>query len=119
MAPALSQRLATAGAEIDHVCQLLLDPTPEQLDRSSAILSAAVAEVAACRDASRAAGSLPAVRAQARRLGQSLRRARLLLDASARFHADWIRCLGILCAGYTDQGEPSALAHPSRIWARG
>lgn len=119
MEPALAQRLAAAGAEIDRVCQMLLDPTVEQLDQSSGVLEVVAAEVAACREASRAAPPEAAACEQARRLAQSVRRARALLVGAAGFHAEWIRCLGALCAGYTDRGEPSAVSHASREWARG
>ena len=119
MTPALPQRLAAASAEIDRACQILLDPTSRHLDQSSAVLGAVVAEVTACRDAIRAARPRPAGRDQALRLAQSVRRARVLLEGAARFHADWIRCLGALCAGYTDRGEPSVVSHPPRVWARG
>lgn len=119
MAPALAERLAAARVEIDRVCQMLLDPTPQQLDESSAVLQAVVAEMGACREASRAARPASDARGQAHRLAASLRRARLLLEGAARFHADWIRCLGALCAGYTDRGEPSAIARRSRICAQG
>lgn len=119
MAPALTQRLALAGAEIDRVCQMLLDPTAEQLDNSSAVLEGIVAEMTACRDAIRAAGPLPDVREQARRLAQSVRQVRLLLESAARFHAEWIRYLGAVCVGYTERGEPGAVARPSHFWAQG
>lgn len=119
MAPALSERLAAAGAEIDRACRLLLEPTLTRLDESGAILQAVVPEVTACRDESRDSYPNPAIRDQARRVAQSLRRARLLLESAARFHTEWIRCLGALSAGYTERGEPGAVARPTHLWAQG
>lgn len=119
MAPALPQRLALAGAEIDRVCQMLLDPTAERLDKSGALLETIVGELTACRDAIRAAGPLPGAREQVRLLARSVRRVRVLLESAACFHAGWIGCLGALCAGYTERGEPGAVARPSHLWTEG
>ena len=121
MTPNAGARLATVRADTDRVCQMLLHPTPQQLDRCSELLAGAVSQMTACRDAVR---SLPAdpngpTRAEAQRLQRSIRRAERLLAGAAEFHSGWIRYLGGHCAGYTAQGEPAAVPRVARLCARG
>ena len=122
MATPAGERMAAAQAHTDRVCQMLLSPSPEQLDRCTELLAAAVSEMTVCRDA--AADPIrsrdPEILAETRRLQGSVRLAQRLLSGAAAFHADWIRCLGGLCAGYTVHGEPAAVElGPRRVWARG
>lgn len=121
MPPPLSERLSAACAELDLVLQLLLSPTPQQLDQSAAHLTAATTLLTACRDAAHHSSASERIRAQepVRRLGHSLKRARDLLESAAAFHAGWIQLLGTCCAGYTGQGTPAAVQHASRLFARG
>jgi hypothetical protein len=104
---------------IDQVCTLLVEPTPEHLDRSADLLAQAMTRLAACREMPAGSGrSSPAV-VQIRQLQTGLARARRLLEASAAFYAGWVSCAGALCAGYTRGGQPGALAGHSRLWAEG
>ena len=122
-APA-NERLAAARTTVDRVCQLLLSPTPDELDRCSGLLEAALSQLAACRSPASPALVLdPAlseeVLDQARLLKTSIGRASRLLESAAAFYTNWIRCLGALCAGYTPQGQPATLDRGAHQLARG
>ena len=111
---------AAARTILEQVCLLLVEPAPENLDRSAELLADAVTRLTRWR------ASLPANpahrssrQAEIRQLRTSLARARRLLEAAALFHAEWVRCAGALCAGYTRCGEPGMVAHHSRVWAQG
>ncbi len=115
----VSEKLAAARAEVDAACQILLSPTPEELDQCAARLAAALAHVTDCRTAAQSDVSAEQPRREAHRLGRSLRRAHRLLEAAAAFHNGWVRCLGAMCAGYTNRGEPAAVERGGRILVRG
>ena len=117
-----SEQLAAARVEIEHVCRLLVSPSPAQLDRCAERLAAAIGLMKAGRESGAAAHAPEFVNEdllQLRALEESLRRARRLLEAAAAFHNNWRQCLGILCGGYTDRGAPAALDAGCRLWARG
>jgi hypothetical protein len=111
-----SERLAAARNAVDDACQLLLSPTPQQLDDCSRLLQSAISEVCGVREGVRT--PTDALR-QVRLLRASIGRAARLLESAASFHAHWIRCLGALCAGYTGQGQPAALDRGARLLAQG
>lgn len=121
MPPPLNERLSAACAELDLVLQLLLAPTPPQLDQSAAHLAATTTLLTACRDAAPHASASERILGQepVRRLERSLNRARALLESAVAFHAGWIHLLGTCCAGYTGQGTPGTVEHASRVFARG
>ena len=112
-----SERLAAAHAAVDHACQLLLSPTPLQLDASAQLLQTAIAELVAV------ANSIPSsqseARAQARLLKRSIDRAARLLESAAGFYSNWIRFVGALCAGYNGEGQPAPLDRGARLLAQG
>ncbi|HLK48202.1 MAG TPA: hypothetical protein VKT49_08710 [Bryobacteraceae bacterium] len=122
MAATANERLAAARGAVDEACQLLLSPSPEQMDRCARLLETARTELIAFRqchtvfqESSAKTGSL----AQARSLESSLHRVKRLLEGAAAFHANWIRCLAAMCAGYTDQGQPAPLQRGGHLLARG
>lgn len=127
MALVVTERLGAVRAEVDQVCQLLLSPTPESMDRCSERLAAAVAEMTACQasgenlhpDKGPANVGPDDALLEARRLEQSLSRAHRLLEGAAAFHRNWLRWLGAMCAGYTVHGEPAAVERGSRVVVRG
>jgi hypothetical protein len=123
-----SERLAAARSAVDRACQLLLSPTPQQMDACSQLIQAAISDLSESPNLE--VPSLPAgpqIRPashpdelhQARLLKASIGRAARLLESAAAFHAGWIRCLGALCAGYTGQGQPAALDRGAHLLARG
>ena len=117
------ERLAAARAAVDQACQLLLDPTPKQMDECAHLLQTAIAEIRNFRNPE--PHSLPvsperdSALEQARLLHTSIGRAARLLESAAAFYANWIRCLSALCAGYTGQGQPAALERGTRLLAQG
>ena len=113
--------MAAVRADTERVCQLLINPTPQQLDRCADLLAGAVAQLAACRDDVRLIPESrdDEARAEARRLQRSIHCAQRLLSDAAAFHSGWIRYLGSLCAGYTPHGEPATVPRGSRLCARG
>jgi hypothetical protein len=117
MAATASERLAAVQSAVDRACQLLLSPTPQQLDACARLLETAVSELSALPDT--APESKNDARAQARLLKKSIGRADRLLESAAEFYSNWIRFLGALCAGYTGQGQPASVEHDARLLARG
>jgi hypothetical protein len=122
MPAAASERLAAARAAVDQVCQLLLSPTPEQMDQCAGLLQTAVGELTGFRN-SAAAATNPQLKTEAlthaRSLASSLGQAKRLFESAAAFYENWIRCLAGMCAGYTPHGQPAALDRGARFLARG
>ena len=127
-----SERLAAARAHVDGACELLLSPTPQQMDECSRLLQAAISEIIRFCGSNRPAlpvsppatpvsspGSDDAALEQARLLQTSIGRATRLLESAAAFYTNWIRYLSALCGGYTGQGQPAALERGARLLARG
>ena len=114
-----SERMAAARTAVDRACQLLLSPTPEQMDRCTHLLEKAVSELNSIPDGTQLTGASKAkALLETHRLASSLHRARRLLESAVAFHANWIRCLAALCSGYTSQGQPAALQR-GRVLVRG
>lgn len=124
MAASASERLAAARTAVERASQLLLSPTPEQMDGSARQLETAISEITEFRNCGTLTepGSV-ALRqeamGQARLLKRSIFRAARLLESAALYHAHWLRCLGALSAGYTPRGQPAAVEHHVRLLARG
>ena len=119
-----NERLAAARTAVDQACQLLLDPTPRQMDVCACLLKTAIAEIRNVRSPDPPAlpvspGEGSAAFDQARLLKISIGRAARLLQSAAAFHANWLRCLSALCAGYTGQGQPAPLERGVRLLAQG
>ena len=113
------ERLAAARAAVDQACQLLLSPTSEQMDHCTGLLETAVAELTAFRSTS-AQRQFPAENISlARSLIDSLARLKRLLESAGAFHANWIRCVSAMCAGYTGKGQPATLERGGHLLARG
>lgn len=124
MSATANERLAAARAAVDNACQLLLCPTPEQMDRSAGLLESAIGELRKLRAPNHQLISVSpdegsAALDQARLLSVSIRRTARLLERAAAFHANWIGCLSALCAGYTGRGQPAALERGVRMLAQG
>ncbi len=113
------ERLIDARAAVDRACHLLLTPNPQHLDDCAALLQAAIAEVKPLRTTGKPAADCPGAFAEACLLQASIGRAWKMLESAAAFHANWVRYLGMLCSGYTVEGEPAAVDRGSRLLARG
>jgi hypothetical protein len=99
-----------ARQELGTACELLIDPSLENLDRCSSVLASA---------ASRLASSRPAVQ-EARALRASLHRVRRLLETAANHHQHWHRILhAITASGYTAAGNLAAPPARGRVSIEG
>jgi len=112
-----AERLATARAEVQRACDLLIAATPETLQHCQNALERA-------RDALQELLSIAAVPAQAdRSTARALRAevlyARRLLQKLAVFYQGWERILGVMSGGYTPSGAPAAVSRQGRICCRG
>lgn len=120
MPASANERLAAARAAVDDACQLLLSPTPEQMDRCGRQLQSAIAELQAfCKSLPACPQPRAETLAQTRSLENSIGRAKRLLKSAGAFYANWLRCLAALCAGYTAQGQPAPLERGGHFLARG
>ena len=98
---------------------LLRSPSPEQLDRCLAGLERATDHLGGCRAGLRGDAGRAEALAEARGVRTALARVRHLMESAANHHRLWNRLLGSLVAGYTAQGEASAVALPSRVSLQG
>lgn len=94
-------------AEVERACKLLELATPEAMEASAAALESVARELAERR--------FSVSSEEASRIRKSARRARLLLDLSARFHTRWHDLLAAMTGGYTVKGAPADFAAPARI----
>jgi hypothetical protein len=122
MPASANERLAAARAAVDKACQLLLTPTPQQMDRSSRLLESAVAHICAFQEST---PTFPHLQARAEALAEtqslkiSIGRAKRLLESAGAFYANWIRCLAALCGGYTNHGQPAPLERGGHFLVKG
>jgi len=107
--------LAATRAQLDAVCDLLLSPTPQAVDRCSVILETASRQMAECTAQIGSARGNPMALEAAAKLRRSCQRARTLLEAAGRFHFNWLAIRGALTGGYTDRGEPAPVHHSGSI----
>lgn len=101
---------ALAQHEIEEVCRLLLDPSVENLDQSSALLAAAAGRVA--QSPRPEAGTVGNFRAR-------LHAAKYLLERAENYHGGWLKILCSFTAGYTSRGEAGPLASEAHISLQG
>jgi hypothetical protein len=98
---------ASIEAELERACTLLELATPDAMNESALALEHAARELAAQRES--------ITRDEAVRVQTIARRARLLMDLAARFHARWYAMLGAMTGGYTAQGSPAEFSARPRL----
>jgi hypothetical protein len=99
-----------AQQEIEEACRLLIDPSPENLDRCSTVLTGAISRLSQSRP--------PA--SEARTVRVLVKRVVRLLEAAASYRYGWRRVLQAMSAGgYTPAGDPAVSSEPRRIWMEG
>lgn len=104
------EQWSVAQRELAAACDLLIDPSPENLDRCSAILANVASQLARHRPAGE----------DARALRVSVNRAGRLLEAAAGYSRHWQTVLRQLTAsGYTAAGDLDAPALQGRISMNG
>jgi hypothetical protein len=122
MSASANERLAAARVAVDDACQLLISPTPEQMDRCARLLESAAAELRSFLQSLRASNHIQTRAeelAETRSLVSSILRARRLLESAGAFYANWLRCLAALCGGYTGHGQPAPLERGGHFLAKG
>ncbi len=96
--------------ELDTACELLIDPSFENLDRCSDVLASAASHLVA--------GQPPP--SEARSLRASVHRVGRLLETAVKHHRDWQRILRAMTAsGYTAAGDLAAPPVHGRVFIRG
>jgi len=101
--------LETVHGAVQEASRLLMDPKPEALDRSAALLEQARRGLRRAVDSFNLSNS-PAragMRAELEELRKELRGQSLLLEHAAGFYDGWTRLRNSLTGGYTAEGEPA------------
>ncbi|MBZ5725988.1 MAG: hypothetical protein LAP87_13435 [Acidobacteriia bacterium] len=114
-----TERLAAARSELGRACDMLVSPSPEMLDRCSAVLAQVAGELAGTADWLPQARANPLALAEACRVRGAVMRARKLLQNASDYHLHWTQILGAMSAGYTAQGAAAPVVHRSRVCLRG
>jgi hypothetical protein len=113
------ERLASARSALEQSCHLLLDPSPEVLDRCYQVLSTAIGDLAASRDLIGPFKGDTGVLAQVCEIRRKVRLAGCLLENAAAYHSKWNRILASMLQGYSARGEPPTVAQPGRLAVEG
>jgi len=113
------ERLVAVEAEVKRACDLLVDATPEALDRCQGALRQAVSQLVDFRETYRRLPLHAGVRSTAGGLRAEVRRAARLLESLASFYHGWERILGAMSAGYTARGDPAPVVRSGRLCCRG
>ena len=106
---------AEARQRMQAVCDLLVSPSPDNLDRSASLLAAATIDLrteATRPDVRTALGSVEAVH-------ELVHRAGTLLEGAAEYHRRWRALAGSLTAGYTPGGRPGEFVPSGRVCVQG
>jgi hypothetical protein len=111
----VTQCLAAARSEVEHVCDWLKFPSPDVLDRCSGALAAATSELQTNAGWLALARGDPDAMAEAWSLQRAVRRAGKLLDHAAEYHTRWRRMVAGHLDGYRPGGEIAPPALPPRI----
>lgn len=115
----VADRLAAARSAVEQSCHLMLDPSPEVLDRCAGVLSVAIGELAAGRDLMEPSKGGLGMLAEVREIQAKVRMAGYLLENAAAYHLKWNRILGCMMQGYTARGEPPVVVRPGRLAVEG
>jgi hypothetical protein len=98
----MSGDLRTASTKLAHACELLISPSPANLEICSELLDSAVTEL----DGIAISRSNAEQRRQLTELRNATLRAGALLNSANSFHRGWRSVLGGLMSGYDTAGRP-------------
>ncbi|HMD70785.1 MAG TPA: hypothetical protein VKF41_05545 [Bryobacteraceae bacterium] len=115
----IPERLASARSAVAQSCHLLLNPTPEVLDRCFQVLSGVIGELAFTREEMAPFRGDSGVLAEVCEIRVKVRLAGRLLENAAAYHLKWSRILGAMLQGYTARGEPPTVERPGRLRVEG
>ena len=109
--------LETVHAAVQEASRLLMDPKPEALDRSAALLEQALCRLQTAADSFHPPDppARAGMRAELEELHKELHRLGLLLEHADGFYAGWARFRNLLTDGYTAQGEPAPVEPGRRL----
>ncbi len=111
--------LRAACAEVQRVCALLRDPSPDNLERCGEALRDAADRVLLWRAGGRGPLASPPALGEALQLRAALRRAAILLQKAGEFHCCWNRLFASMTRGYGPEGVPAGASGAGRMCLRG
>jgi hypothetical protein len=114
-----AEQLRCSREDVERVCALLLDPTPDAVDGCSPVLEGAVRDLTRLRPALGASPGDPEALAEAWRLQVAVRRAGALLAGASAWHDGWRGVLGSKTAGYGPGGHPGDTPRSGRLCLTG
>lgn len=109
--------LDALNAAVQEANQLLMEPKPEALERSAALLEQARRGLRTAVDSFNVSGP-PAgagMRAGMEELRKGLRGQSLLLEHAAGFYDGWVRLRNSMTGGYTAEGQPAPVEPGKRL----
>lgn len=115
----MTESLRNVRHELEEVCHMLLQPTPEVLDACMTRLAAALAQMQATRPEWPQLVEDCSAAVEARLVRRALSNVRRLLENSARFHSGWRRLRAALTGNYQADGSVAEGAMPRRIFLQG
>jgi hypothetical protein len=109
--------LETVHAAVQEANRLLMDPKPEALEGSAAVLEQARRGLQRAVDSFNLSNppAKAGMRAELEELRKGLRGHDLLLEHAAAFYDGWVRLRNSLTGGYTAQGEPAPVEPGRRL----
>ncbi|MDR3700093.1 MAG: hypothetical protein P4L56_10690 [Candidatus Sulfopaludibacter sp.] len=119
LAADLQGRMAEACTALERAGELLVRPSPENLEDCRVALGTAQAALEECTSELQAHAGDPALLAQALRLRLAVRRAGWLHRTAAEHHRKWFQILRAKLGGYTALGSPAEISGVARVWLQG
>lgn len=115
----VAEGLAAARSQVERVCVLLVESSPELLDGCPGLLERACTVVAEFRPWLDKVRGAPEALAEAYRLQSAVRHAARLLEGARLYHARWDRIAAAMTGGYTRGGAPAPFHRPGRMCLTG
>jgi hypothetical protein len=119
LAADLQAGMAEACVALERAGELLVLPSPENLEGCRLALGAAQAALEECAPELPGHAGDPALLAQACRLRMAVRKAVCLHQTAAEHHRKWFQILRAKLGGYTALGIPPEISGVARVWLQG
>ena len=109
--------LETVHRAVQEANRLLMDPKPEALESSAALLEHARRGLRRAVDSFNLSNppARAGMRAELEELRKGLRGQSLLLEHAAGFYDGWVRLRNSMTGGYTAEGEPAPVEPGKRL----
>jgi len=108
-------QLLEVDAHCQRICDVLMMPTPEALDRSAQLMEQAGSEMAGLNQELQSSRGDAAALAAAWQVRRSFQRAVRLLENANRFHQNWASIRGAMTGGYTQDGRAADVRYSGRL----